>query len=187
MSAKGEKKKPNHPTLGKSCGVIQLNVSDLILRTVWRDKSFIGVQHWFQSQRLRLRRIKQKCQPRFTQNSQEGTCWAFMLFHFLTTPHFRAFGFSLFLPRTVRCQVMQAGHVPHHKACSGLDESLNYLMATVGALRRCHLPSRGETGWLTGWYAHSRGTNQSHSRCLFNKITGMAWPSWKAHLQTPSC
>lgn len=67
---------------------------------------------------------------------------------------------------------MQAGHVPHHKACSGLDESLNHLMATVGAFEICHLVSLGETGWLTGWQAYSRGVNQSRSWCSFNKITG---------------
>ena len=74
-------------------------------------------------------------------------------------------------PRTVCWQAMQAGHVPHHKACSGLDESLNYLIATVGAFRRCHLLSQGETGWLTG-YTYSRGMNQTHSRCSSNEITG---------------
>lgn len=62
--------------------------------------------------------------------------------------------------------------MPHHKACSGLDESLNHLMDTVGAFEICHLVSLGETGWLPGWQAYSRGVNQTHSWCSSNKITG---------------
>ena len=132
------------------------------------------MQHWFQSQRLKLRRIKQKCQPRFTPNSTKRNLLSFhfsFLFFFSTMRHFPS-GSHSFFHRTVSCQVIQAGDVPHHKARSGLDESLNYLMATVGAFRRCHLLSRGETGWLTGCYACSMGTGRSHSRRLFNKITG---------------
>ncbi len=79
---------------------------------------------------------------------------SFYFISFSTMRHFPSVFHSF--PHTVRCQVMQADRVPHHKACTGLDESLNYLMATVGAFRRCHLLSQGETGWLTGWYAYSR-------------------------------
>lgn len=111
--------------------------------------------------------------PEFTKrNTLSFYLFTFCSFFFFTMRHFPSVFHASFFPRSVRCQEMQAGHVPHHKACSGLDESLNYLMATVGAFRRCHLLSRGETGWLTGWRAYSRGTNQSHSRCSFNKITG---------------
>lgn len=69
----------------------------------------------------------------------------FFPFFFSAMRHFPS-GSHSFFHRTVSCQVIQAGDVPHHKARSGLDESLNYLMATVGAFRRCHLLSRGETG-----------------------------------------
>lgn len=79
-------------------------------------------------------------------------------FKYVTLPS----SFHSSTPHMVHCQVVQAGWVPHHKACSGLDESLNYLMATVGAFRRCHLPSKRETGWLTGWYTCGTVMNHSH-------------------------
>lgn len=78
----------------------------------------------------------------------------------------------LFFLHTLCCQVRQAGYVPHHKACSGLDESLNYLMTTVGAFRSCHLLCLEVKGCLTGWYAYSMGTKQSHSQCSRNRAPG---------------
>lgn len=54
-------------------------------------------------------------------------------------------------------------HIIRH--CSGLDDSPNYLMATVGALRRCHL-LLGKSGGLTGSYVWGTGTKQRHTQWL---------------------
>ena len=139
------------------------------------------------SQRPRLERIFLKCQAYFDDNSQKGTCYYFIyLWGFFTMRHFHSH--SSFFLRSPRWRVTQDGRVPHHEACSGLDESPNYLMATVGAFRRRHLPSLGETGRLTVRYAYSRRTKQCHSQCAFNLLhSSPTWHPWTVHLQALQC
>ena len=114
-----------------------INVSDHIPGTLYHDKYLIWLQHWFQSQRLGLWRLQQKCQACLAVSTRickkEGAWWLFFFF---------------FSPLLSPFLMTNGAGWP----CATID-SLNYLMVALGVRgvedTICSpWETRGTTGWL---------------------------------------
>ena len=95
---------------------------------------------------------------RITHNARGGACSAGVVFLLLWKQLTLILSYFLDSPPSPR-----PGREPHETAGPGLDETLHYLMVTVGAWRIYHLLSHREKHQISGWY--KGGGNQFPCYC----------------------